>query len=219
MRIGVIGAGKIGGAVGTLWARAGHEVLFSSRHPEALVALVQRAGPGASRGTIEDAASFGEALLVSVPYAALSELGLALALQLIGRVTLETGNPYAGRDGPLAEHVIRSGQGTGPFSARFLAGARVVRAFNTVPAATLASAAHRPPPRVGIPIAGDDRDAVELAAKLVLDAGFDPVVVGGLDEARRFDVGTDVYGEALTADEIAAAMGAVEDQPPEGPIA
>ena len=201
MKIGVIGSGKIGGAVGTLWVRAGHEVRFASRHPEAL-GFVRALGERASTGTPEEAAAFGEAVLVAVPYGALPALGRALAGPLRGKVVLEAGNPYPQRDGTLAEKVLESGAGTGPWSQSFLEGARLVRAFNSVPAGRLAAEAHRAGARVAIPLAGDDDEALRVAERLVEDAGFEPVVLGGLDHARDFDVGTPAYAHALGADDL-----------------
>src|SRR5262249_2498613 len=139
----------------------------------------------------------------SVPYAALPALGTSLGAAIKGKVVLETGNPYPARGGAMAQEVVDSGLGTGVWSARFLPGARVVRAFNTVWDKTLAQRiAQGRGKEIGIPLAGDDRDALDTAARLVNDAGFDPVVIGGLDQARRFDVGTSVYNTGMSAAEI-----------------
>jgi 8-hydroxy-5-deazaflavin:NADPH oxidoreductase len=208
MKIGVIGAGRIGALVGRLWVKAGHEVRFSSRHPETLQTLVKNLGPKASAGTVEDAAAFGEVLLISVPYSALPALGRSLASAIKGKVVLETGNVYPARDGAMAQEVIDSGLGSGVWTAKFLAGARVVRAFNTVWDQTLSKAiASGRGQEIGIPIAGDDRDALDTAARLVSDAGFEPVVVGGLDQAKRFDVGAAVYNTGMSAAAIKRTLG------------
>jgi predicted dinucleotide-binding enzyme len=207
VKIGIIGSGRIGGTVGSLWAKAGHEVMFSSRHPEALDALVARLGETASRGTPEEAARFGEVVLIAVPFKALPDLGRALSPLLKGKVALETANPYPDRDGAMAQEVLDSGRGTGPFVAEWLPGVRVVRAFNTVWDRTLAREAHRGGPRVGIPLASDDPQALEIAAALVRDAGFDPVIVGGLERAKEFDVGALVYDTGMSGPEVRSALG------------
>jgi predicted dinucleotide-binding enzyme len=208
MRIGIIGSGKIGSLVGRLWVKAGHEVKFSSRHPEALATLVKGLGPQASAGSIEEAAAFGEVLLISVPFSALPELGKTLGAALDGKIVLETGNLYPGRDGKIAQDVIDSGLGSGVWSARFLPGARLVRAFNTVWDQTLSKAiTEGRGKQIGIPIAGDDREALDTAARLVSDAGFEPAVVGGLDQARRFDVGAAVYNSGMSAADIKRTLG------------
>ena len=128
--------------------------------------------------------------------------GKNYAAKLKGKVVLETGNPYPERDGVIARQVIDSGLGTGHWSAQWVPGARLVRAFNSVWDRTLAREAHRTPPRVGIPLAGDDPEAMDVAAALVRDAGFDPVLVGPLSRAREFDVGTEPYTRLLTASEL-----------------
>jgi predicted dinucleotide-binding enzyme len=98
-------------------------------------------------------------------------------------------------------------KGTGVASPEFLPGARLVRAFNAILSENLADEAHRKLPLVGIPLAGDDAEALKVAQRLVRDAGFDPVVVGGLARAKDFDVGTAVYTKLLTAAELRTALG------------
>lgn len=205
MKIGIIGSGKIGGTLGKLWVKAGHEVLFSSRHPDELQGLVKRLGSRARAGTPREAVTFGEVILISVPYGALPQIGRDLAADLSGKVVLETGNPIPRRDGEMAEEARANG--TGVASAKFLPGSRLVRAFNTVEYDQLRSEAHRAGERVGIPLAGDDKAALEIASRLVEDAGFEPVVVGSLAHARDFDVGTPVYKKALTARELRQSLG------------
>lgn len=205
MKIGIIGTGHIGGALAKLWVAAGHEVLISSRHPDELRPLAKQLGPRARVGTPREAAHFGDVVLVSVPYKALPELGRDLKVELAGKIVLDTCNPYPGRDGDMASEARK--KGTGVASPEFLPGTRLVRAFNAIAAGSLASEAHRKPPLVGIPLAGDDAEAVRVAQRLVSDAGFDPVVVGGLARAREFDVGTAVYTRLLTAAELRKALG------------
>jgi len=115
MRIGIVGSGKIGGLVGTLWSRAGHEMVFSSRHPENLAGLVALAGNGAKAGTPEEAIAFGDVVLLSIPLASLPAFGRERG-ELLGRKpVLDTSNPFPSRDGPMAEEVRQSGRGTGPY--------------------------------------------------------------------------------------------------------
>jgi predicted dinucleotide-binding enzyme len=200
MRIGVVGSGHIGGTVGALWVKAGHPVLFSSRHPEELKDLVAGLGALAQAGTVDQAIAFGDALLISVPYGALPQIGRDYGAALKGKITLDTGNAVAGRDGPIAEEVERDGIGV--TSQKYLPGTRLVRAFNTLSYMILAREANRPDPKLAIPIAGDDPDAVQIAAGLVRDAGFEPVVVGKLADASRFQRGGPGYGQPVTAAEL-----------------
>jgi predicted dinucleotide-binding enzyme len=205
MKIGIIGAGRIGGTLAALWVKAGHEVLVSSRHPEQLQEMARSLGPKARAGTPREAAVFGDVVLISVPYGALPQVGKDLQNELKGKVVLDTGNPYPERDGDMAIEARK--KGTGVASAEFLPGVRLVRAFNAINYRDLRSQAHRTGELVGIPIAGDDRQALDVAARLVRDAGFEPVVVGPLAKAKMFDVGTPVYTKLLTARELKAALG------------
>ncbi|HYW42626.1 MAG TPA: NAD(P)-binding domain-containing protein [Bryobacteraceae bacterium] len=206
MKIAIIGSGRIGGLVGKLWAQAGHQVRFSSRHPDHLDALVAESGPNASRSSIEEALAFGEVFLISIPYGSLAAFGDKYGSQLSGKIVMETGNPYPERDGDVARQVLDSGLGTGHWSARWLPGARLVRAFNSVWDRTLAREAYRTPPRVGVPLAADDPNAAEVVAGLVRDAGFDPVLVGPLSRAREFDVGTPVYNTNMSGPQVRQAL-------------
>ena len=211
MRIGIIGTGQIGGTLAELWAKAGHELLISSRHPKRLEGLAERLGPKVRAGTPREAAAFGEVVLVSVPYGAFPQIGRDYAAELRGKVVLDPGNPYPSRDGDMA-YAARK-KGTGVADAEFFPGVRLVRAFNSLPHWELRSEAHRAGEKAAIPLAADDAGALKIAEQLVRDAGFEPVVVGPLARAREFDVGTAVYGRAHTARELREALGLTPQQP------
>lgn len=204
LRIGIIGAGNIGGALARHWAKAGHELMISSRHPDQLQEMAKALGPKARVGTPREAAAFGDVVVVSIPYGAMPQLGRDLQAELKGKIVLDTGNPYPSRDGPMAEEARR--KGTGVTSPQFLPGTRLVRAFNSINARPLTTEANRTGERYAIPLAGDDAEALKVAERLVRDAGFDPVVVGGLARAKDFDVGTPVYVKLLTARELRKAL-------------
>ncbi len=201
MRIGIIGAGRIGGTIGGLWVKAGHPVMLSSRHPEELKDLAASLGPLAKTGTVAEAIAFGDALFIAVPYGALPQIGKDYGAAMKGKVVLDACNAVAGRDGSAVADEVEQ-EGIGVVSQKYLGGARLVRAFNTMSYAIFAREAHRPPPRLAIPIAGNDPDAVKVAAALVTDAGFDPVVVGKLADARKFQRGGPGYGQSVSAAEL-----------------
>ena len=204
-KIGIIGSGRIGGTVGELWAKAGDPVMFSSLDLAKDKELAERVGNGAKAGTPAEAAAFGDVLLISVPYSALPQIGRDYAGSIKGKVVLDTSNPIPGRDGDMA--VAAKEKGSGIASPEFLPGARVVRAFNSVGFNSLRSEAHRPDPKVAIPLAADDADALKVAETLVVAAGFEPVYVGPLAKAKSFDPGTPVFGKALTASELRKNLG------------
>jgi predicted dinucleotide-binding enzyme len=202
MRIGVVGAGMIGSTVAKLWVNAGHEVRLASRHPDALKSLVDGLGKRASVGTPADAATFGEVVMLTVPLAAIPELARDLAPLLAGKVVLDTGNAYEGRDREAAREAVRHPEGSAGWAAAKFPGARWVKAFNTVYFKVLEREAHREGDRVGIPLAGDDRQALDAAARLVSDAGFDPVIVGPLARGREFEPGTAPYNTGMSGRDL-----------------
>jgi len=200
LSIGIVGSGHIGGTVGGLWIKAGHKVLFSSRHPEELNEMVADLGPLAQSGPVERAIAFGDVLFIAVPYAALPQIGQDYGAALKGKILLDACNAIAPRDGAIVEEADR--EGVGITSQKYLPGTRLVRAFNSLNYKILASEANRPDPKLAIPIAGDDAEAVRVAAELVKDAGFDAVVVGTLKDASRFQRGGPGYNQPLTAAEL-----------------
>jgi predicted dinucleotide-binding enzyme len=199
-RIGVIGSGRIGGTIGGLWVKAEHPVVFSSRHPEELKDLVTGLGPLAQADTVTQAISLGEVLFVAVPYGAIPQIGKDYGNAMKGKIVLDACNAVPGRDGSIADEVERDGIGI--TSEKYLPNTRLVRAFNTLAYTIFAREANRPDPKLAVPIAGDDPQALDIAAALVRDAGFDPVVVGTLANARLFQRGGPGYGQAVTAAEL-----------------
>lgn len=204
LKIGIIGTGRIGGALARHWVNAGHEVLMSSRHPEELEDLAKELGPRAHVGTPQQAASFGPVVLVSVPFGAMPQIGADFADELAGKVIIDTSNPVAGRDGVQVSTWQQKGAGVS--TAELLKNDRVVRAFNCIPFASLAGQANREPARIAIPIGGDDAAAIAIAERLIRDAGFDPVMVGSLAETRQFDLGQPLAQGNLSAAELRALM-------------
>jgi predicted dinucleotide-binding enzyme len=204
LKIGIIGTGRIGGALARHWVNAGHEVFMSSRHPEELAPLAKELGPRAHVGTPREAAAFGSVVLVSVPYGAMPQIGADFAAELAGKVIIDTSNPVERRDGAQALEWNRKGAGLA--TAELLNSERVVRAFNCIPAASLAEQANRQPARIAIPIGGDDAAAVAITERLVRDAGFDPVMVGTLAESRQFDLGQPLAQGSMSAAELRALM-------------
>ena len=198
--LGTIGAGHIGGTIGSLWIKNGHRVFFSDRHPQQLNGLIATLGPLAKAGTVEEAIAFGDAILLTVPYSAIPQLGHDYADKLKGKIVLDTCNAVPARDGAIAEEVEKNGIGV--TTQKYFPGARIVRAFNTMGYTYFEQEANRPDPKLAVPIAGDDTDAVRIAAGLVRDAGFEPVVVGKLADARLFQRGGPGYGQRVSAEEL-----------------
>jgi predicted dinucleotide-binding enzyme len=204
MKIGFIGSGNIGGAIGELLAKAGHEVLFSSRNPDTLKPLVARVGPRARAGTPKEAIAFGDVVFIGAPYSSMAQIGRDYAAALKGKIVLDAGNPNVRRDGPTAQAAVDKGAGVA--TAEHLPGARIVRAFNQLNFKVFLSQAHRAGDRVAVPLGGDDREALAVASRLVTDAGFEPVVVGSLAASKSFDSSQPIFLKTLTARELKDAL-------------
>jgi predicted dinucleotide-binding enzyme len=198
MKIGMIGSGNVGSALGRSWARAGHPVMFSSRHLEDDKRLAGEIGAKARAGTPLEAAAFGDVLVFAVPYGALPELGQTLRDAIKDKVVIDACNPFPRRDGEIAERAREKGAGL--MSAELLPGARIVRAFNAVGAERMGQA-HQEPGRVGMPIAGDDEEALDIASTLIREIGYEPVRIGGLEMGKYLMPGTPLAGER-TPEEI-----------------
>ena len=203
-KIGIIGSGKLGGSVGSRWVKAGHEVLFSSRHPEELKALVDRLGPRARAGTVRDAIAFADIVFIAVPYGALPQIGREHAAEFSGKIVIDACNPIAARDGDIVQEAMANG--IGPTSQKYLPGTRLVRAFNPVGYRNFEGEAPATGEKIGMPVAGDDPEAVKTAAQLARDAGVEPVVLP-LSRAMDFAPGTPLFGKAFPVAELRKRLG------------
>jgi predicted dinucleotide-binding enzyme len=141
-------------------------------------------------------------IVLSIPLKSYRELDNQTKQVLKGRIVLDTSNPYPERDGAMAVEARQDPGGMGMVVSRPLPEASIVRAFNSVYFEDLKKGLNKNGERIGIPIAGDDREALDAAVELAQKAGFDPVVVGGLTASKRFDVGTEVYATSASAREI-----------------
>jgi 8-hydroxy-5-deazaflavin:NADPH oxidoreductase len=205
MKIGVIGAGRVGGNLAEQWARRGHDVVVSfKRDPDALDAIAEEIGSRA--GSVPEAAAHGQAVVVSVPWAALDSI--ARDVDVTGKVVVDTTNHFA--RGGLVE--LPPGVSAAEVNARRFTGAPLVKAFNTYTSNFQAAVGNGLHPRpVAMFVGGEDRRAKSIGAELVRDAGFEPVDLGGwgtialLEAPRRPGA---VYGEEYhpqAARRIAAA--------------
>jgi predicted dinucleotide-binding enzyme len=205
MKIGIVGSGKVGTAIGSSWVRAGHTVMFSSRSIDHDEALAARLGDNALAGTPRQAAEFGEVVMISVPYHALPDVRKDLGDLIEGKVVIDTCNPFVWRDGELATWAREKGAGLA--SLELLPGARIVRAFNAIGYVNMGNA-YQQPGRIGMPIASDDADAIAIALPLIRDVGYEPVMIGGMEMGKYLMPGTPLAGEHTPKEvrEIAATL-------------
>jgi predicted dinucleotide-binding enzyme len=204
MRIGVIGAGHIGGTAAKLFAKAGHQVAVSnSRGPATLASLVSSIGPNAKAMSTIEAATFGEAVLLALPYRKMDALPPAEVFA--GKIVIDAMNAYSG-----VGRVMDLGESTSSEEvAKRMQRARLVKAFNTMGWNTLASGS-RPAreERLVVFIAGDDAAAKAAVAKLIDEIGFASVDTGSLREGgRRQQPGSPIYGRPMTVREAKKILG------------
>ena len=183
MRIGILGSGLMGGKLGTIFARAGHEVVFSyARSAQKLVRLARAARAGARAGTPHDAAQKADALLLAVHWSRVDDV-LSQAGDLSGKVVVSCSLPMNADDTALA--VAHTSSGAEELAKKIPA-AHFVSAFNTVPSEVLFGvyAAKRKANRPSLVYCGDDRTAKKVAVRLIRDVGFEPLDAGPLRIAR-----------------------------------
>ncbi|HYT00025.1 MAG TPA: NAD(P)-binding domain-containing protein [Thermoplasmata archaeon] len=204
MRIGIIGAGRIGGTAAKLFAQAGHEVAVSnSRGPASLGPLVASIGPMAKAMTPAEAATFGDAVLLSIPWRLMDHLPPAELFS--GKIVIDAMNPYSAMG-----RVTDLGDSTSSEEvAKHLPGARLVKAFNTMGWKTLETGGRPPSPdRLVIFLAGDDIAAKETIAKLIDGIGFATIDTGSLREGgRRQEPGSRIYGRPMNVSEARRILG------------
>jgi predicted dinucleotide-binding enzyme len=203
-KIGIIGSGRIGSTFGALWAKSGHEIMFSDRDADVAKKAAEAVGSKARSGSVEQAVAFGDVVFIAVPYGALPAIAQQVGPQLKGKVVIDPNNPVPARDGELGAQAKEKGAAVS--TAAILPGARLVRAFNSWGYQTMAREANRPTPRMAIPVASDDAGALKVGVQLVSDAGFDPVPAGSLAASKAFDLGSSVSGKVMTADEMRKAL-------------
>ena len=199
LKIATVGSGNIGSTVGGFLIKAGHPVLFSSRHPEELKPLVERMGQLARAGTVRDALAFGDVILMAVPYGVYPQIAKDYGKDFAGKIMVDAGNAVIARDGEIAKPARENGVGL--TTAKLFPGARIVRAFNILGTGRLKDMANHSP-RFAIPVAGDDQEAVKVVSALVREAGFEPVVVGGMERSKLFEQTGPLYGAQMSADEM-----------------
>lgn len=196
MKIGIIGSGNIGGNIGKHWATAGHDVMFSSRHPEELKQMADEVG--AKVGTTEEAAAFGEVILLAIPYGKVPDVAEQIG-SLKNKILIDAGNPYPNRDGEVAQKVIddESQTATG-YIASLFPRAKTVKAFNSVHYQVFAEQAFKEgDERIAVQICSDDESAKETVKKLIEDIGFAPQDLGDLNQGILFEPNAPLYNQNL----------------------
>ncbi len=204
MKIGIIGSGNIGSTEGRLWLKAGHQVMYGSRHPNSL--SDKDLGNGAQFGTVREAAEFGEVVLLSVPWSTLDEVIGQLGDAVADKIVIDATNQF-GREGKVR---LPGGQTATAYNTQRIRCQGLVKAYNTLTAGFQWEAGNRSEEnRVVMPYAGDNAAAKQVVAQLIRDSGFAPYDVGDADQAAFIEPprGEDsLYGEEWHLDTIAEKL-------------
>ena len=195
MQIAILGAGRVGSALGRLWHAVGHDVTFAARHAARPKALAADLGERAHAASVADAVAGAEAVLVAVPGPAVTDV-LQAGGPLDGRVLIDAANSFGQQ-----QVTLRSLADAFPR-------ARWVRAFNSLSASIMTDDNHRKPPWAMF-LSGDE-EAKPVVAQLIRDAGFDPVDLGGIDDSRLQDPGGALWLTILTRDEATALVARIK---------
>jgi predicted dinucleotide-binding enzyme len=206
VHLAVIGAGSLGGTVGSAWVRAGYTVMLSSRHPDELRPMAERLGDNALVGTPEEAARFGDIVLLAVPYDAIPQVSRDFNGLLRGKILLDATNSWGAESSPIGQEAAREGDGV--VNQRYFQGTRLVRAFSAVDATVIRASFERSRNnKAGVPLASDDPEAMQIAAALVEAAGCVPVMVGDLQAGRGFEHGHPGFRANTTAPRLREILG------------
>lgn len=203
MKIGIIGSGNIGGSLGKHWTQAGHEVIFSSRHPEELKSLVTEAGKNATAKSItETFEANADVYLLAMPFKAVDKIAELYAGEYANSVILDATNPYPERDGDMAQNVRDANYNASEYTAMKYNTARTGKAFNTIKASYLKNYAFRTQDKLAIPFAAQDEHSKKIIKELIEDIGFDSVYVGNLSDTKIMDPEQDIYGISVSKSEL-----------------
>ncbi len=203
MKIGVIGSGNIGGNLGKHWAKAGHEVLFSSRHPDELNDLVRESDGNAKAVSIEKAfEANADVYLLAVPFKAIDKLSELYAGEYGNKIIIDATNPYPERDGEMAQEVRDSNRNASEYTAMKFSTAKTAKAFNTIQAEHLKNRAWRDSDKLAIPYAAQDEESKQVTRQLIEDIGFEAVYVGDLTKTQIMDPDQKIYGKSVNRQEL-----------------
>jgi predicted dinucleotide-binding enzyme len=203
MKIGILGSGRIGGTAARLFATAGHDVAVSnSRGAESLCELVQSIGPQARATTIDEAAAFGDVVLLAVPWRTPEALPKPELVE--GKIVIDAMNPYS----PTSQVMDLGKSTSSQIVAQRLPGARLVKAFNTMYFETLRTGGRASrQDRLVLFVAGDDREAKAVVSRLIEDIGFTPVDTGSLLEGGRLQQpGSPIYNKPMTVEQARSIL-------------
>jgi len=203
MKIGIIGSGNIGGSLGKHWAKAGHEVLFSSRNPSELGSLVKEANHDSKARSVTEAfEANADVYVLAMPFKGIDKIAEFYAGEYADSIILDATNPYPERDGEMARKVRDANYCASEYTAMKFSTARTAKAFNTIQAKHLKDRAFKTQDKLAIPFAAQDEESKHIIQQLIEDIGFDAVYVGNLSDTKAMDPDEKLYGVVAGKNEL-----------------
>ncbi|WP_299223710.1 NAD(P)-binding domain-containing protein [uncultured Aquimarina sp.] len=196
--IGIIGSGSIGGLLGKFWANAGHNILLSSRNPEKLKPLANEIGNNVKVGSVQEAAEFGDIILMAVNYKSVDEALQSIGNRLDNKIVIDATNPLGYDNEGKLYRMIPEGITAGEFMAKKLPKTKLIKSFTTLWSEYLRKEAFRADELLIMPVSGDNADAKDSVSQLIEDAGFSPYDLGKLKDSRPQDPGSNIWNKPLT---------------------
>ncbi|WP_452219276.1 NADPH-dependent F420 reductase [Lacinutrix undariae] len=207
MTIGIIGSGHIGGNLGKHWAKAGHQILFSSRHPNELTPLVNATGNQAKAVNINEAfEANADVYLLATPFKAIDNIAELYAGTYANSIIIDATNPYPERDGTMAQNVREANYNASEYTAMKFNTARTAKAFNTISSEYLKDYAFKVEDKIAVPFAAQDQKSKAITQTLIEDIGFDAVCVGNLSDSKIMDPEEEIYGMSVSKTELLNAI-------------
>lgn len=205
-KISILGAGKIGLALATLWARKGHSICIGSRHPEKLQSVVKTLGSNVRVQSIKAAAAENDILLLAVPYSAVTEVIAEIKDVINHKIIIDATNPFGFSPEGHVISTLGPKMTEGSYMANLVPNSTVVRAFSHIMDELLVSRGTNQPGLFAVAIAGDNQHAKSIVAELVQDTGFLPVDIGTLSESAPLDPGGVLFPHVFTVADMKLAL-------------
>jgi predicted dinucleotide-binding enzyme len=206
IKISILGAGKIGLALATLWVRAGHSVCLGARNPEKLQSMVKAMNLVVSIKTIKEASADGDIIVLAVPYEAVPDLVSQIKNDVMNKIIIDSTNPFGLSPEGHVISTLDAGLTAGTRMSRLLPESHIVRAFTHIMDELLISRGTRQPGLFAVAIAGDHSDAKNQVSALVQEAGFVPVDIGTLAESAPLDPGGILFPHLFTMADMKRAI-------------
>ncbi len=194
--IGIIGSGAIGGILGTYWAQAGHKVMFSSRNPEKLATLVEKAGDHSQFGSVEEATTFGDIILLAVNYSSINEAIEKIKGLVTDKIIIDATNPLVKTENGY-QNMIPENTTAGERMQQLLPDAKIMKSYTTLWSKYLETESNRKDGLLVMPLSGGNKTDKQKVAQLIIDSGFHPYDLGDLSQSKPQDPGSAIWNKPL----------------------